>query len=500
MPHKTAADVTAKADIVVVGTGFASTFFLHRVLERAGPSLRVAVLERGPHHSHEERIAATVRGDAEDEPQRYFEKSGMSHKDWRFSIAFGGSSNCWTGNTPRMLPQDFRLRSLFGQGVDWPFTYEDLESYYLETEQLMQISGTRPEVWPASGPMPLPPHRPNKPDVLLSRAWPGLHVPMPTARASRNTAKRSQCCANGVCGLCPVNAKFTIMNDMGHVYADPRVSVYVGTEAHSVVTEGGRAIGVAWQDSTPGAEWRTGELRAGHIVLGANAFFNAAILMRSGDTSPQLGKRLHEQVGVTGEVLLDGLESFQGSTYITGLGLQLYADDERRRTTAAALIETKNVGALVSSGAPGTMRAIRGRWRQLLPFRVVIESLPSERNEVRLGRDWDSPVVAHYQEYGEYAQRALDRLPADLERVFAPLPVERIDIHGLAGTESHIQGTTVMGADPASSVTDQDGLHHRWRDVRVLGASLFPTGAPANPTLTLSAHALRAADRMGALA
>src|SRR5690606_33008438 len=131
---------------------------------------------------------------------------------------------------------------------------------YLEAEHLMQISGNRPEVWPSSGALPLPPHRPSKPDAVLSRAWPGLHVPMPTARASRTIPKRAQCCANGVCTLCPVNAKFTINNDMAEIYSDPRVTVYLGTEARSVVTEGGRAVGVVWQDATPGAEWRTGEL------------------------------------------------------------------------------------------------------------------------------------------------------------------------------------------------------------------------------------------------
>jgi choline dehydrogenase-like flavoprotein len=37
-------------------------------------------------------------------------------------------------------------------------------------------------------------------------------------------------------------------------------------------------------------------------------------------------------------------------------------------------------------------------------------------------------------------------------------------------------------------------VHHRWRNLFVLGGGSFPTISPANPTLTLSALSLRAAD------
>src|SRR5438105_3434178 len=46
----------------------------------------------------------------------------------------GGTTWAWRGNTPRMLPNDFRLKSLYfsagapdGANVaDWPITYEDM--------------------------------------------------------------------------------------------------------------------------------------------------------------------------------------------------------------------------------------------------------------------------------------------------------------------------------------------------------------------------------------
>ena len=77
-----------------------------------------------------------------------------------------------------------------------------------------------------------------------------------------------------------------------------------------------------------------------------------------------------------------------------------------------------------------------------------------------------------------------------------PLPVERIQVPGrLNQTESHILCTTVMGADPKDSIVDARLIHHTARNLLVLGGSVFPTASPANPTLTLSALSLMAADR-----
>jgi choline dehydrogenase-like flavoprotein len=57
-------------------------------------------------------------------------------------------------------------------------------------------------------------------------------------------------------------------------------------------------------------------------------------------------------------------------------------------------------------------------------------------------------------------------------------------------------GTTRMGSDPATSVTDPDGRVHGLGNLWVAGSSLFPTGGWANPTLTIVALALRSAEKI----
>ena len=65
-------------------------------------------------------------------------------------------------------------------------------------------------ILPRSTPFPHSPHAMSRSDAACREAFPGLWVPVPTARA--NGGSRPTCCANGVCRLCPVDAKFTVFN------------------------------------------------------------------------------------------------------------------------------------------------------------------------------------------------------------------------------------------------------------------------------------------------
>ena len=465
-------------DVVVVGSGIASTFFLQK-LQQDRPHARVLVLEAGSRHEH----ADLVRGRTslvKESPRHFHNRS--PHKVWHFSRAFGGGTNCWFGSTPRMLPIDFQLQSRFGVGADWPLSYEDLEPHYVEVERLMRVSGGAPMPYPMSRPYPLPPHRFSEPDRLLHAADPERFVHLPTARPSRGD-ERAPCCNSGVCSLCPVDAKFTIANTLAAVYAHPGTTLL--TDAPAVrLTHSSRTVdGVVYRHE--GQERRA---TADLVVLGANALFNPFLLLRSGLPHPQTGLGLCEQVGATIRVELRGLKNFQGSTITTGLG---FADmfGEHRRQRGAFLYHTVNRAT--------NLRLEPGRELELLEIIVAIEDLRLAENRVEAGDDELRPVV-HYQTHSDYAQRTLDQLPEILGRYLAPLPIEKLEVVGLRPTESHIQGTTVMGSDPATSVVDRACRHHAYRNVVVLGSGNFPTASPANPSLTIAALARFAAAQLSA--
>ena len=55
-------------------------------------------------------------------------------------------------------------------------------------------------------------------------------------------------------------------------------------------------------------------------------------------------------------------------------------------------------------------------------------------------------------------------------------------------------GTYRMGNDPKTSVVDSWQCSHDHRNLYLVGSGTFPTVGTANPTLTLSALALRTAE------
>ena len=59
----------------------------------------------------------------------------------------GGSSLGWEGYALRFHANDFRLRSLYGIGEDWPISYEDLEPYYRAAESALGVAGTSDDPW-----------------------------------------------------------------------------------------------------------------------------------------------------------------------------------------------------------------------------------------------------------------------------------------------------------------------------------------------------------------
>ncbi len=101
-----------------------------------------------------------------------------------------------------------------------------------------------------------------------------------------------------------------------------------------------------------------------------------------------------------------------------------------------------------------------------------------------------------YAGAGGYARRGLDAVRARLERVLAPLPVESVRWGSERQTESHMHGTLRMGRSPETSVVDSGQVHHKVRNLAIVGSSVFPTCPNANASLTVAALSLRAAEIM----
>jgi choline dehydrogenase-like flavoprotein len=476
--------MSPRFDVIIVGTGFASAFFLMRYLESAPAGARVLVLERGGSDSKEWQLAN--RRTCSIAPEQVFNNL-TPEKVWFTSPGFGGNSKCWAGGATRMMPGDFKLKSRYGVGLDWPMSYDDLEEHYCTVEQVMLVAGPADSPMPRSRPFPLPPHRFSDPEVMLKQRFPDGWYQMATTRASVATGKRGVCCATGVCELCPMDAKFTIQNGLAWPFADARVTLQLHSAVDTVDTAAGIAQGVSY--TRDGKHERAeGDL----VVLAASALFNPHILLRSGINHPLLGKRLHEQLPIDVTLDLAGVKCYNGSTLLSGLGYLFY-EGEHRREHAGCMIETWNSPFAYW---PGALRSESGRWNERLLLRFLFDDIPPDDNTVTVSTADPRVAETRFVTYSDYAKRGAAQVPRMLDTLASVLPIERVAGTATGETAAHIQGTVVMGNDPATSIVDGYLVHHQYRNLLVLGASAFPTASPAYPTVTVSALALRAADHV----
>ncbi len=476
--------MTERYDAIIVGTGFAGAFFLLRYLQHAPADARVLVLERGDTDTKAWQLANRATSSI---PLDAVYHNATPSKLWLTSPGLGGNSKCWWAGAMRMMPNDFRLRSRYGVGDDWPLSYDDLEDHYGTVEQVMLVSGPSDSPMPRSRPFPLPPHRFSDPDLLLKKKFPDSWFHPATARASVATGQRGVCCASGVCELCPVDAKFTIQNGLPDLYKDPRVQLQLHCTVDSVETSAGIASGVNYRE-----RGEAKQARADLVVLAASALFNPHILLRSNIHHRLLGKRLSDQYEMNVCVDLAGVKAYNGSTVITGNGYMFY-DGEHRRDAAACIIETWN-SPFTFQDAP--LRSEPGRWRERQYLRFIFDELPLETNTVGIYEA--DPRLAETRHYGysDYARRGAARIPMMIDKLAEALPIERVVTIDEALSSGHIQGTVVMGRLPETSIVDSFLAHHQIRNLLVLGASAFPTAIPGLPTLTVSALSLRAADHV----
>jgi len=153
-------------------------------------------------------------------------------------------------------------------------------------------------------------------------------------------------------------------------------------------------------------------------------------------------------------------------------------------------------------------------------FQVMVraEQAPDPHSRVTLTRERDALGLprAHLRwrlgtQEVETARAAADSFAAALEGAGIPgferagwldapgadWPTDpTISGHALGGY--HHMGTTRMGTDPKTSVTDADCRLHGLDNLWVAGSSVFPTAGWSNPTLTILALSLRLADRLAA--
>src|SRR3954469_1182605 len=235
------------ADVVVIGSGICGCLAAER-LTRTGRS--VLILEAGPRVTREQLVLnyrnAARKGDwmapyppsewaphptyhphdgsvtdqdtghnpgsaSDAQGNGYLVQAGPYPYPAEYIRQVGGTSWHWAAHAWRNVPNDFRMHTLYGVGVDWPLTYDDLEPVYQEAEEIMGVSGAPNTGSPRTKPFPMEPvAEPYAMRRIRERLTPSYPVVTnTTARNSRAYDGRPACCGNNSCQpICPIDAQY----------------------------------------------------------------------------------------------------------------------------------------------------------------------------------------------------------------------------------------------------------------------------------------------------
>lgn len=199
----------------------------------------------------------------------------------------GGSTIHWGGWCPRFMPEDFQLYTNTGMGIDWPFSYADLEPFYNEAEHYLQVSGEevpgqrdwRSQPYPlAAAPYPIT----AGPIITALEEQNISYQHMPTARNTVAINGQAQCMTNTTCQYCPIGGRFTGDQPLDRAEASGALEIITSAAAQRIIMGSKSTVtGVQYLDLTTGEE---NTITAGQVFICAGALETPKLLLASAST------------------------------------------------------------------------------------------------------------------------------------------------------------------------------------------------------------------------
>lgn len=521
------------ADVVIVGAGAVGGMAAYKLAQagvktlmlEAGPRIdRNAALSRfwaspdkGPNSPYENTPYAP-----HPEPHRlddYFINEGPDRFIGLYLRGVGGTTWHFTGFATRFRPNDLRMRTKFGVGVDWPVSYEELEPWWEESEKEWGVAGYAGEDHgaPRRTPYPLPGIPMTYADKVVADAIKSLGMTVETFPHARNSEPfdgRPACCGSSSCvPICPIQAKYD-----GSVHVTKAehagAQLVVQAVAYQIDVDADRNVSAIHFKRPDGS---AGVAKGKVFIIAAHAIETPKLLLMSrgertpngvANSSDQVGRNLMSQASLdTRGLTAEPIYPYRGP--ITTAGVVELRDGDFRSHFAAVGTSMLNRGwefaigplelskQLAAKGLRGQLlkEELNRQLSRQLYLDSAAEMLPDPNN--RIVPDFDHrdalglPRPRIRIKVDDYTKAGLEVARKRHDAICAALKCTDVYTEPITGSVAIIAGTTRMGTDPKTSVVDVNMRSHDHPNLFLMGLGTFPTTPINPPTLTAVALAMR---------
>jgi choline dehydrogenase-like flavoprotein len=522
-----------ESDICIIGSGITAAMIAEKLVEER--QARIVVVEAG-----DETVPLAERAAHRARFVAYGENPwGRDHIDGMTadgiqsrSMQVGGLAMHWGGVTPRFSPEDFRLKSLYGVGDDWPVSYDELDPFYQEAEQRIGVAGEQgpAAMDPRSKPFPMP-ALPLTYNLEQLKKWTdSADIAMWSQPSSKNSVPyggRAVCCRNDTCSpVCPVGAKYSPDFTWNALRARKEVDLVPRTLVRRLVVEDGsnrivRAEAV--RRDRGGAAGSPVHFRARTFVVAAGYAWSPHLLLLS--QSSRFPNGIANRSGMVGKYMT----GHRNVSALVKLPVKLYPGmNEQHSLVTKQFMRPGKLDKYVRhdlrvwESSVGRRPRLKGDdggvllgdelladWRRRVTegtarIRAYYDVIPDRESALTLHESArnsygdpqpkltfrDSPESVALRGHTEDSIKALfQRLARAGNGEIIRSQVDEF--------QDHPGGGCRMGNDGATSVVDSYGRAHDHENLFVVGAPTSVSGGCANGTLTFLAVALRQATAIG---
>jgi choline dehydrogenase-like flavoprotein len=482
-------------------------------------------------------------GDWEVDGEPYTQKDDTNFMWWR-SRMLGGRTNHWGRISLRFGPKDFKHKEVDGLGDNWPIGYEDVKPYYDKLDKLIGVFGTNEGLPNDPDGYFLPPPKPRLHELYYIKAAKKLGVKVIPSRLSILTKRINE--DRGVCFYCgQCNRSCTAYADFssGSCLIFPaqkktgRVDLFTNCMVRTVTTnDEGLATGVSYINKEDRREY---ELKAKVVVLGASACSSARILLNSkskqhpnglGNSSDIVGRYLHDSTGSSRSAFIPALMNRKMYNEDGVGGMHVYSpwwlDNKNLDFPRGYHIEVwggmgmpsygfgfnvadmnKYTGGQVGGYGSKLREDVKRFYGAYIGFGGRGESIAQYNNRCEIDPNvvdqFGIPVLRFDYKWTDYERLQAKHMQQTFEElfdamgaeVFGDTPTKEQDYGLLApGQIIHEVGTTRMGNDPKTSVTNSFQQLHDAKNVFIVDAGPFVSQADKNCTWTIMALSMRASE------